>query len=379
MAAATEIMDAELGVPIDRAFVAYCRRGQTDSMQRCLDLGIPAGKIELPTIQEGFKRACSSGRMDAIKLLLGLKGDRRVDVHAGNEEAFRNACREGHLEIVKLLLALEGDRRVDVHAADEDGFIAACSSKHMEVLKLLLSLTGDRAANVHAQSQRCFMLACGGGNLELLKLLLALDGDQRIDVSAVCVEALGLACQQGRLYVVKLLLSLPADRAPSLKGFAQVGFKLAVKKHHWAVVKYLLTRNGGTAFDWVSIFLQVSDSKLGTSLAPALEGVSKDRWPSGLVAAQVMLEVMRQRVAAEAAGTEETVATSDDLMALRVLAVCGCMPAAGCSELGAWLGSVDQDMQVSAAGSLGSLLAGWTADVSWCSVSTPSEGGDMEA
>ena len=61
--------------------------------------------------------ACQAGRLEVVRLLLTLEGDRRVNVHAENELAFRQACTGGHARVVRLLLALKGDRRINVHAS----------------------------------------------------------------------------------------------------------------------------------------------------------------------------------------------------------------------------------------------------------------------
>ena len=364
---AVDPKDSIFGVAFDEAFIALCNednaedlrdtladdsvlngRTPVEELKRCYDEGVAAGQISQATVQAAFSEACRpyTGNFALVEFLVSLEGARRVDVNANEEQAFRRACLNGQTDQLALLLSLTGDRLVDVHVKSEKGFIFACVCGKLNALKLLLDLDGERRVDVHAADEAGFRGACRNGNLE----------------------------------VVQLLLSLTADRIPNVHAGNDAGFKLACAKHKWAMVQYLLALGNGTEFDWVSLFVQVSDSELGTSLAPALEGVSKDSWPSGLVASQVLLAILAERSEDAASATSGAdAAMSDDLMVLRVLAVCGCMPAAGCSELGAWLGSVDQDMQVSAAGSLGSLLAGWTADVSWCSVSTPSEGGDMEA
>jgi len=59
-----------------------------------------------------FGDACRAGDGALVPELLALDGDRRIDIHAGNEEGFRAACANGHLHVVRELLALEGDRRI---------------------------------------------------------------------------------------------------------------------------------------------------------------------------------------------------------------------------------------------------------------------------
>ena len=54
--------------------------------------------------------------MVVVRELLELRGDRRVDVHAGKEAAFKEACRAGHVDVLRQLLALEGTRMIDTAA-----------------------------------------------------------------------------------------------------------------------------------------------------------------------------------------------------------------------------------------------------------------------
>ena len=107
-----------------------------------------------------FLAACEKGDLAAVRTLLALKGDRRIDVNAYNEWAFRVACGGGQLPVVRELLGLEGDRHVDVHAAgelalqwthDNERVTAAMGPQAPEkhrytcVLQELLALPGTRA------------------------------------------------------------------------------------------------------------------------------------------------------------------------------------------------------------------------------------------
>jgi ankyrin repeat protein len=45
-----------------------------------------------------------NGHADIVQLLLGLVGERAINVHAENEDAFHWACERGHVEVIKQLL-----------------------------------------------------------------------------------------------------------------------------------------------------------------------------------------------------------------------------------------------------------------------------------
>ena len=92
-----------------------------------------------------FQRACANGRLDVVRELLALQGDRFINVHAGNEISFQWACMYGHLNVVRELLALQGDRAVDVHAQDEFACRWALEQGHLLVVRELLALEGARA------------------------------------------------------------------------------------------------------------------------------------------------------------------------------------------------------------------------------------------
>jgi hypothetical protein len=84
-----------------------------------------------------------------VVLLLGLDGERKVDVHVSGEYAFRIACFYDRIKVVELLLSLGGARAVNVHVADEKAFRQACMDECTQVIALLLghrSTDGGAAA-----------------------------------------------------------------------------------------------------------------------------------------------------------------------------------------------------------------------------------------
>jgi len=129
-------------------------------------------------LHDTFSKACKQGHLAVVRELLGLAGDRRVDVHTNGEWAFRQACKQGHVGVVRELLGLSGDRRVDVHASGEAAFQMACWNGHVGVVRELLGLAGDRRVDVHAWQDDAFHGACEQGQLRVVRELLALTGDR---------------------------------------------------------------------------------------------------------------------------------------------------------------------------------------------------------
>ena len=187
-----------------------------------------------------FRNACYYGHIEVVKLLLNLKGDREINVHAHDNGALKSACIRGHLNIVKLLLNLSNDKKINVHFNDEDAFITACCNGHVDIVEFLLNLPNDRRINVHAGNSYGFILACEHGHLEVVKLLLRLSNDRRVNVHVNNNMAFEGACENGHLEVVKLLLNLDKER----KIHASIlnnGFKWACYKGRLEVVKLLLS------------------------------------------------------------------------------------------------------------------------------------------
>ena len=122
-----------------------------------LQAGADAGDAQ--RLSDAFCTACRQGRPAVVVGLLGLTGDRRVDVHEANEAAFRGASKGGHLGVVRELLALTGDRRVDVHVGGEEAFCSACRYGHLGVVRELLALTGDLVVRAHHPTAAALLAA----------------------------------------------------------------------------------------------------------------------------------------------------------------------------------------------------------------------------
>ena len=102
-----------------------------------------------------------------MRELLALTGNRRLNMCAVEKKAaIRAACEHDHLDVVRHLLGLTGDRTVDVHTWGEVAFRTACSGGHLDVVRELLGLTGACTVNVHALQENAFQLACQNGHLD---------------------------------------------------------------------------------------------------------------------------------------------------------------------------------------------------------------------
>jgi hypothetical protein len=187
-----------------------------------------------------FQQACKEGKLDLVRELLALSGDREVDVHAMDERALFNACSSGHVDVVRELLALSGHREVDVHARNDSAFISACSNGHLNVVRELLAMSGNQKVNVHARSERAFLIACFRNAVDVVRELLALSGDRQVDVHAGGGMAFRTACGRGYVGVVHELLALSGDRQVDFC----VGFRGACSGGHVNVVRELLALSG---------------------------------------------------------------------------------------------------------------------------------------
>jgi ankyrin repeat protein len=90
----------------------------------------------------GFRWACLYGHTKVATLLLlspSLVGERMVNVHAAHESAFLSACSKRYTELVRLLLGLGGDRAIDVRVRKQHALRWACYYDYMNVAVLLLS------------------------------------------------------------------------------------------------------------------------------------------------------------------------------------------------------------------------------------------------
>ena len=115
----------------DSVYLQACRHGK----DTILDTLIEQGEADIQAIDEsgrnGLMLACRYGHLKVVDLLLGLTGDRAVNVDQRdhhNSTAFTLACESGGLDVVNRLLEL----KVDISAKDNDGangYMCACYGK----------------------------------------------------------------------------------------------------------------------------------------------------------------------------------------------------------------------------------------------------------
>ena len=88
-----------------------------------------------------FVNVCEMGDIDTV---LDMLENPDLDIHYENELAFRGACRNGRTEIVKLLLSLRGDRKVNIHTKNGNAFMTVCHMGYTDIVGLLLPLLNKK-------------------------------------------------------------------------------------------------------------------------------------------------------------------------------------------------------------------------------------------
>lgn len=96
------------------------------------------------------------------------------------ELAFRTACEHNHLNVVRALLGLDGDRKVDIHAEEDDALTRACAKGSTAVVRELLALNRKgRKYDLRAFKHRAFMQAVTGGHAGIVRMFLQVSGRKR--------------------------------------------------------------------------------------------------------------------------------------------------------------------------------------------------------
>jgi len=121
------------------AFLAACVRGNSDVVQRLLEL--PGGTINFEAAEPegftGFIKACYHGHSAVVKLLLELP-EGSINIQAKDVlsfNGFMNACYQGHLSVIKSFLELpQGRFNVDeTNGQGETGLEIAVRRGHQDV------------------------------------------------------------------------------------------------------------------------------------------------------------------------------------------------------------------------------------------------------
>lgn len=113
--------------------------------------------------EEAFKCACINSRINTVKLLLTLDGERKINVNINNDEIFMNACYDGRSDVVKLLLDLEDDRKIDINRIGQEALLNALYTYYY-------ALQQDPSIDLEE------------GNKDVAKILINLKGERKIDL-----------------------------------------------------------------------------------------------------------------------------------------------------------------------------------------------------
>lgn len=163
--------------------------------------------------QVAFRQACKHGQVDALRMLLSIDGDLRVDPRELDDRAYRQAIRAGKLNIVDLFLSQEGPSSVQRQTVLLKGVLESIEAGQVEVFERLLPLVCEQPGGFYG----IFMpvplpYACLHGSLPIVILLLELEGDHAQDVNHDFGGPLRMACRGGHAHIAKHLLALEAPR-----------------------------------------------------------------------------------------------------------------------------------------------------------------------
>ena len=187
-------------------FIAACRGGNVDIIKLLYDKNPDVEKYDWDVMYE----ACSTGKIDAVKLLLELGF---YSVNGG----LCGACRGGRLELVKLMID-KGAKRFDF------ALYQATVGGHLDIIKLMIDKGANKFDAALYEAAKCGHLdvvkyllglgvditpdllrnACHSGNVELVKFCLEL-GNYNVN------EGLRSAYHGGHLEIVKWMIQLGAD------------------------------------------------------------------------------------------------------------------------------------------------------------------------
>lgn len=127
-----------------------------------------------------------------------------------NNGVFERACLSGNLEILKLLIRIYP--KIHIRVGNNYAFQLACIGGHLEIAKLLKQICHEYAEiNVRANGDYAFRMACGCGNFEISTWLKEIcpEIDVRVNDDLVFRDA----CEYGHLKMAKWLIKI----APEIK------------------------------------------------------------------------------------------------------------------------------------------------------------------
>ena len=188
-----------------------------------------------------LSKACSSGDMDQVKILLCHNAGVNDETDSG-ETPLHCASKSGHTDIADLLV----DLGADVNITDlwkQTPLHVACTGKHLDTVRLLVQRGAE--VNIPDGNRKCPLhIACENGEKKMTEILL----QHNADVSARRDDGLTsfhIACKNGHLEVAELLLQYHADINGSVMedGYFFTVLHVACHDGSTDLVKFLLRHN----------------------------------------------------------------------------------------------------------------------------------------
>jgi ankyrin repeat protein len=182
------------------------RQGKASSWRDQMRLQAGGWLIKDPDV---LGKACGLGRVEIVRLLLEVGGDKDKADNAGRTPLYM-ASNYGHLEIVRLLLEAGADVK---HCPSSTGWkmtslLAAVTKNYTKIVDLLVR---HGATIDQADDSGCtpLFIACQEGNLEIVQLLVKAGADLQESDSRGWTP-LFVAAEMGHLEIVRLLVKTGA-------------------------------------------------------------------------------------------------------------------------------------------------------------------------
>ena len=150
---------------------------------------------------EAFAKACGSGNMDIINMLLDYNNDNFVGYKFNYNSGMIRACENNQIHVVKYM--------IELGASDwNDGLRAACSGNNFELVKLMVVKAQESACDIEWNTAFCY--SCGVGNLEIMEYIYNIGNKS----SWRFLPCLSMACDSHKIdavkWVIKRVTPLPS-------------------------------------------------------------------------------------------------------------------------------------------------------------------------
>ena len=164
-------------------------------------------------LNDNLCKAFGSGYLNVATYFLKKyrsKGNHSI-YNCGEDFLFRLSCASGNLDLCKHLynLGLKFNKRINIHARDENPFISACGSGNYDLVLWLANIyaTTKTEERILRKSYEAFMETCKVGNMEIIQWLY--DYNLRKNPrpfwhqTKKLMSSFKLACTNGHLDLVK--------------------------------------------------------------------------------------------------------------------------------------------------------------------------------